>query len=381
MHPGLAGRPLYLDYNGTTPVDPAVVEAMLPFLTHAFGNPSSSHAYGRAAASAVAEARAAVAELIGAASGSVVFTGSGSEADALAITGTALAARRPGFRPHVVTQATEHPAVLAAVADLETQGCDVTVVGVDAAGRVSPEAVAQAITASTVLVSVMHANNETGVIQPVAAIAAAAHARGVAMHCDAAQSLGKIDVRVDDLGVDLLTVVGHKVYAPKGVAALWVRDGHALRPLIGGGGQEGGLRAGTENVASIVALGRAAQLAADALAAGETDRLAALRDALAAGLERALPGRLRIHGDEPRLPNTLSAAIVGTRALTLLESLDGLAASAGSACHAGQDAPSPVLAAMGVDEPTALATLRLSLGRWTTADDIAEAVHLIASSA
>lgn len=377
LHPGLAGRPLYLDYNGTTPV----VDAMLPFLRSEFGNPSSSHAYGTTARAAVDAARARVSDLVGGPGGRIIFTGSGSESDALAIKGGVLGNRRAGRRPHVITQATEHPAVLAACDDLaDLYDVDVTVLPVDPYGLVDPQDVAGAITDATVLVTVMHANNETGTIQPIADIARVAHARGVLVHTDAAQSVGKIAVDVRALGVDLLTVVGHKVYAPKGVAALWVRDGVALRPLVGGGGQEFGLRAGTENVPHIVGLGMAAQLAAGALADGETARLTTVRDRLQDALRRRMPGRVHLNGHPTlRLPNTLNVSIDDTRALTVLEQVLGVAASAGSACHAGLDAPSLVLSAMGA-QGRAAGTIRLSLGRWTTADEIDRAARLIAEA-
>lgn len=310
-----------------------------------------------------------------------MFTGSGSEADALALKGAVLAHRRPGRRPHVITQATEHPAVLAACADLaELHDVDVTVLPVDVHGLVDPDAVATAITDATILVSVMHANNETGTLQPITAITQAAHARGVLVHTDAAQSVGKIPVDVEALGVDLLTLVGHKMYAPKGIAALWIRDGVTLRPLIGGGGQEAGLRAGTENVPHIVALGHAAHLAGRALADGETARLTTLRDQLHHTLEQQLPGRVHLRHPTQRLPNTLNVSIDDTRAPTLLAELTGVAASAGSACHAGHDAPSPVLTALGLPPARAMSALRLSLGRWTTSHDIDHAATSITAT-
>lgn len=384
-HPGLAGGPVYLDYNGTTPVDPAVVDAMLPYLTTDFGNPSSSHAYGVAAHAPIVRARTQVADLLNAPPGRVVFTGSGSEADALAIKGTVLAWPARRRRPHVITQATEHPAVLAACTDLhELYGVEVTVLPVDSTGLVDPAAVADAITDATVLVTIMHANNETGTLQPIVAIVEAAHSRGVLVHCDAAQSLGKIPVDMTGLGVDLLTVVGHKMYAPKGVAALVTRQDVPLRPLIGGGGQEGGLRAGTENVPHIVALGHAAQMAAHALAAGEENRLTALRDRLEARLHTLLPGRVRLNGHPTRrLPNTLNISVADTSARVPLARLDTVACSAGSACHAGHDTPSPVLTTMGLDPDRAHTAIRLSLGRWTTPSDIdhaAAAIHAATSS-
>lgn len=381
MHPGLADGPIYLDYNATTPVDPRVVAAMSPWLTHGFGNPSSTHVYGARARAAVDTARGRLADLIGASAGRIVFTGSGSEADHLAVRGVVLADPRP--RRHVITQATEHPAVLAACAELSgLPDVEVTVLPVDADGLVDPDDVARAITADTALVTVMHANNETGVRQPVREIVRIAHARGVPVHCDAAQSVGKVDVDVRDLGVDLLTVVGHKMYAPKGVAALSVADGVPLRPVVGGGGQEGGLRAGTENVAAIVGLGRAAELAGDALRSGESARLGELTGRLERRLRERLPGRVRTTaGGAPRLPSTLSVGIDGVGALDLLARLPGVAASAGSACHAGQDRPSPVLTAMGLPAEQALGVIRLSVGRWTTPDEVDRAAALIATAA
>ncbi|MHB1064652.1 MAG: cysteine desulfurase family protein [Georgenia sp.] len=381
QHPGLQGRPMYLDYNATTPIDPRVFAAMTPYLTVEFGNPSSGHAYGGSAHRALDQARAAVAALIGAAASEIVFTASGSEADALAIRGAVLAARAAGTdHLHVITQVTEHPAVLAACRDLEVlHGVDVTYLPVDDAGRVDPGAVEAAITPGTVLVSIMHANNETGTIQPIAEISATTRARGVLLHIDAAQSAGKITVDVDDLGVDLLTVVGHKMYAPKGIAALYVRTGVPLHPIVAGGGQEHGLRAGTENLAYAVGLGRAADLAGHALAGGETARLTALRDQLEQRLHDRLPGRAHLNGHPTeRLPNTLNIRIAGAPALALLAEMPAVAASAGSACHAGRDEPSPVLTAMGLHRQDALCALRLSLGRWTTTREIEAAAAAIA---
>ncbi len=381
VHPGLPDRPVYLDYNATTPTDPRVFDAMTPYLAVEFGNPSSSHAYGRSAAVALGLARGQVAALIAARAHEIVFTGSGSEADALAIRGTVLAAGKA--KPHIITQATEHPAVLAACDQLaQFHNAEVTVLGVDRDGRVDPAAVAAAITANTVLVTIMHANNETGTIQPMAEIAKVTRAAGVLLHCDAAQSVGKIDVDVGVLGVDLLTVVGHKVYAPKGIAALYVRDGIELVPLIAGGGQENGRRAGTENVAYAVGLGAAAELARLAIGEGETTRLTALRARLHKQLGDRLPERVHLNGHpKHRLPNTVNVSIDGAPALGVLAGIPDLAASAGSACHAGRDEPSPVLSAMGISPTRALTALRLSLGRWTTPDEIDHAAAAIAASA
>lgn len=383
-HPGREERPIYLDHNATTPVDPRVFEAMTAHLTVEFGNPSSSYAQGRAARAALEAARAEVAGLIGAGPGEIVFTGSGSEADALAVRGAVLAARAAGAeRPHVITQVTEHPAILAACAELEElHGVAVTRLPVDGSGLLDPADVEAAITPRTVLVTVMHANNETGVIQPIAEIAALTRARGILLHTDAAQSAGKLGVDVHELGVDLLTLVGHKMYAPKGVAALFVRDGVRLRALVGGGGQERGLRAGTENVAYALGMGRAATLAGQALDDGESGRLAGLRDTLEDLLHTLLPGRVHLNGHPTRrLPNTLNVRIDGTRALALLEAVPTVAASAGSACHSGQDRPSPVLTAMGLPEDQALTAIRLSIGRWTTFEDVEHAATDLAHAA
>ncbi len=390
-HPAFTpGGPVYLDHNATTPVDPRVATAMGPALAAVFGNPSSGHAFGAPAHDALERARGQVADLIGGASGRLVLTGSGSEADALAIRGAMLyyIAAGPGRwrteRPHVVTQRTEHPAVLAACEYLiRWHGVEVTVLGVDEHGRVDPAELRAAMTDRTLLVSVMHANNETGTLQPLADLARIVHEFPDALfHTDAAQSVGKIPVDVDALGVDLLTVVGHKMYAPKGVGALWARAGVLLEPIVGGGGQEDGLRAGTENVPHAVALGESAALASADLAAGEPDRLAGLRDRLHAGLEAALPGRVRLNGHPTeRLPGTLNVSLDGVDARALLGVAPGLAASTGSACHAGTTTPSPVLTAMGADAARALAALRLSLGRWTTASDIDRAIDLIVAAA
>ncbi|MFF9627272.1 cysteine desulfurase family protein [Streptomyces griseosporeus] len=369
-HPGLAGGPVYLDYNATTPVDPRVAEAMAPYLTDFFGNPSSSHPYGETPRSALAQARTQVADLIGAEPGEIVFTASGSEADLLALRGVVLASGRP--HPHVVTQATEHPAVLETCRALERlHGAHVTVLPVDRYGLVSPAALAAAFTEDTVLVSVMAANNETGALQPITELAALTHEHGAFFHCDAAQAVGKIPLDVKALGLDLLTVVGHKMYAPKGAAALYVRDGVELEPVVYGGDQEHGLRAGTENVALAVALGTAAQIAAAELADDSPARIAALRDDLHQRLVAALPARVHLNGPQTnRLPNTLNVSVEGVLGHELLLAVSEIAASTGSACHSGTHAPSPVLTAMGVDTARALGALRLSLGRWSTADGI-----------
>jgi cysteine desulfurase len=380
-HPGLRGGPVYLDYNATTPVDPRVVDAMLPHLGHYFGNPSSSHSYGDQPRRALDQARAQVAALIGAQPDEIVFTGSGSEADNLALRGAVLSSKVD--RPHVITQVTEHPAVLETCRALERlHGTEVTYLHVDGHGLVDPAALAAALTARTVLVSVMAANNETGALQPIAELARITRAHGALFHCDAAQAAGKIPLGVRESGVDLLTVVGHKLYAPKGIGALYVRQGVALEPLVHGGGQEGGLRAGTENVALAVALGTAAELATEELADGAPGRIAGLRDSLYRRLADALPGRVHLNGPGTgRLPNTLNVSIDGTLGHELLAAAPGLAASTGSACHSGTHTPSPVLTAMGLDADRALGALRLSLGRWSTPEDIETAATALLKAA
>jgi cysteine desulfurase len=380
-HPGLADAPIYLDYNATTPIDPRVTEAMLPHLTTHFGNPSSSHAYGADPHNALAAARAQVAALITARPTELVFTGSGSEANLLALRGAVLGSRRA--RGHVITQATEHPAVLETCLALQRlHGTRVTVLPVKPDGLVDAAALAAALREDTVLVSIAAANNETGALQPIAELAELTHRHGALFHTDAAQAAGKIPVTVDALGVDLLTVVGHKMYAPKGIAALYVRDGINLEPVVYGGGQEHGLRSGTENVAFAVALGAAAQLAADELASGRGAELARLRDLLHQRLREALPGRVHLNGPaHARLPNTLNVSIDRTRGHDLLDATTAIAASTGSACHSGTHTPSPVLTAMGLNQERALAAVRLSLGRWTTPNDIEAAADSLTKAA
>lgn len=366
-------EPIYLDYNATTPVAPEVVDAMLPFLRRHFGNPSSSHVYGRRGADAVAEARSQVAALVGARSAEIVFTGCATEANNLALLGVARALG--DAKRHLVVSAVEHPAVMAPAARLQEQGWALTVVGVDEFGRVSPDEVARALRPDTAMVSVMHANNEVGTIQPIQEIARLTRARGIVLHTDAAQSAGKVPVDVDALDVDLLTLAGHKFYAPKGVGALYVRAGTLLNAVAYGAEQEGGLRPGTENVPGIVGLGAAAMLARVSLREVNA-QLRELRDRLHTLLGDAIPG-LGLNGHpEHRLPNTLNLSFpgVGGRAL-LLEASGTVAASVGSACHSEHDAVSGVLAAMGVDATRATGAVRLSVGRMTTADDVSRAAN------
>jgi cysteine desulfurase len=365
---------IYLDYNATTPIDPRVAEAMTPFLSGGFGNPSSIHSEGRKAKAALEEARERVAGGLGCRPSEVVFTSGGSESNNLAIRGL-VEARGGG---HVITSAVEHPAVLEVVLALEIEGrISLTVVGVDEFGRVDPEAVAGAFRDDTVLVSLMLANNEVGTLQPVREVAKLCRERGVAVHTDAAQAVGKISVDVDDLGVDLLSIAGHKLYAPKGIGSLFIRHGLRIEPQIRGAGHESGRRAGTENVLLAVGLGAACELASHEVDA-EQERLAGLRNRIVAALRMGCDGVVEHGHSVDRLPNTASVAIPGCVADELLTGLaDDLAASAGAACHAGAATVSHVLQAMGVDPDLAAATVRLSVGRFTTGEEIDRAAGLI----
>lgn len=359
-------EPIYLDYNATTPLLPEVVEAMLPYLREHFGNPSSSHAYGVRAHDALERARGQVASLIGAQADEVVFTSSGTESNNLAIRGLAEARPAPA---HVVTTTIEHPATERPCAWLAARGWRVSRIGVDETGRARLEEARRAFEARASLLTVMHANNETGVLQPVAELARWARAAGALVHCDAAQSVGKVPVDVDALGVDLLSIAGHKLYAPKGVGALYVRRGTPIAPVLLGAGQERGLRPGTENIASIVGLGAACEIAARTLE-HENKRVSILRDSLLQKLQAGIPGLVLNGHERERLPNTLNVRLPGVRSDALLAACPEVAASTGSACHAGSTTPSPVLVAMGLCEQEALASLRLSLGRGTTAESV-----------
>jgi cysteine desulfurase len=378
--------PIYLDYNATTPIDPAVLDAMLPYLREHFGNPSSTHAYGRAAHEAVETARRQVADLLGAEADEIIFTGGGSEASNHAIKGAVFATVRGIFgrwarAAHIITSAVEHPATLEPCEFLKRFGCRVTIVPVDRHGRVDLDAVRRALRERTTLVSIMHANNEVGTLQPIREIADLVHKRGALVHTDAAQSVGKIPVDVNLLGVDLLSVAGHKVYAPKGIGALYVRRGVKLEPLIHGAGHEEGRRAGTENVPYVVALGTAYALARQSLPQ-TTDRLRRLRDRLWDKLRTALGERVVLNGHpEERLPNTLNANFVGWIGAELLEAVPGIAASTGSACHEGSVTQSPVLCAMGVPPHLGQGAVRLTVGRFTTEDEIDRAADMLIAAA
>jgi cysteine desulfurase len=360
--------PVYLDYNATTPVAPQVLDAMLPWLRNEYGNPSSAHPYGRSAAQAVATARREVAELIAAQPHEIVFTGCATEANNLALLGVAQALGPS--RRHIVVSSIEHPAVMAPAMVLREQGWEVTVLPVDGFGRVSLDQFERELRPDTALVSVMHANNEVGTLQPIAEIARLTRPRGILLHTDAAQSAGKVRLDVDELDVDLLTLAGHKFYAPKGVGALYVRSGTPIRAVLHGANQEHGLRPGTENVAAIVALGAAAALALGSLE-GVAAHLRAMRDRLHASLDAGIAGLVLNGHPDHRLPNTLHVSFPGVSGRALLAAAaDAVAASVGSACHSEHDQVSGVLAAMGVDAARASGAVRMSVGRMTTSAQI-----------
>lgn len=364
-------EPIYLDHNATTPLLPQVAEAMVRHWRESAGNPSSAHVYGRRARQAVEKGRRQVAQLLGCEPSEILFTSGGTEANNLAIVGVARA--RAG-RPGVVTSVIEHPATIEPCRWLAGQGRSVSVVDVDGDGRVAVDQIRQAINDETALVSVMHANNETGVIQPIEEIAEMVKSAGATMHTDAAQSVGKVSVNVEALGVDLLSLAGHKIYGPKGIGALYVRSGTPLAPLLHGASHERGLRPGTENVAAIVGLGVACKAAAEQLEAS-AQKLETLRDRLFEQLRANVPGiELNGHADY-RLPNTLNIRFPSVVGNQLLEAATEVAASTGSACHNGQCEASRVIVAMGIPPNRAIGSLRLSLGKTTTIDDVNRAAE------
>jgi len=367
--------PVYLDYNATTPVAPEVADAIEPFLRTHFGNPSSSHVYGRRAHEAVEHARAQVAALIGATPSEIAFAGCATEANNLAIAGVAKALRAQ--RRHIITSAIEHPAVMQPCLRLEDEGWDLTILPVRGDGRIDIGDLVAALRDDTALVTIMHANNEVGTVQDVAAIASAAHARGALVHTDAAQTVGKIPVDVDSLGVDLLTIAGHKFHASKGVGALYVRAGTPIAPVMIGADHERGLRPGTENVPAIVGLGEAARLASErqpAIAAS----LLRMRDLLHALLAEGVQG-LTLNGHmENRLPNTLNVSFPGVSGRDLLNAAqEDVAASLGSACHSDTGTVSGVLAAMGIGIERAMGAVRLSVGMPTTDEEVRHAAQAL----
>ena len=362
---------IYLDYNATTPIDPEVAEAMLPYVHGLYGNPSSGHSFGRSARAGVNHARAQVASLLGCDTDDLMFTSGGTEANNHAIKGVAEAHCQRGN--HVITSAVEHPAVIEVCRYLEGHDFRVTYLPVDEFGMVHPQQVEGAITPETVLVSIMHANNEVGTIQPIAEIAEIAHRSSAMMHSDCAQSVGKIPVRVDELGVDLLSIAGHKLYAPKGIGALYIRPGLRLEKFMHGAGHEDGRRAGTENIIGMAGLGKACELIEQNLSR-YASQMSRMRDRLEHGLLSASPDRkINGHPDE-RLPNTSSIAFRGLEADRILANLPSVAASAGAACHSDRVEVSHVLAAMNVPEEYAMGTLRMTVGRFTTAEEIDQSI-------
>ena len=367
--------PIYLDYNATTPIDSQVAEAMLPYIHGLYGNPSSGHAFGLEARAGVDRARHQVASMLGCHDDEVLFTSGGTESDNHAIKGIAGADRARGN--HVITSNIEHPAVEEVCRYLEIQGLDVTYLPVDGHGLIDPQQVEDTITDRTIMVTIMHANNEVGTIQPIREIADIARRHGAVMHSDCAQSVGKIPVDVDDLGVDLLTIAGHKLYAPKGIGVLYIRRGVEIEKFMHGADHEMGRRAGTENIILEAGLGIACQLIEQNLD-GYIQHMGQMRDRLEAGLQREIPG-VRVNGHpEKRLPNTSSVSFKGQEANTILDKLQSVAASAGAACHSDRIDVSDVLKAMNLPIEYAMGTIRLSVGRDTTEDEIDRAVQEIA---
>jgi cysteine desulfurase len=369
-------EPIYFDHSATTPIHPQVLGAMMSLFANHFGNPSSIHREGRLARAAVDDARSRVAALLGADPGEIVFTGGGTEADNLAVLGAAFAQQQG--RNHIITSAIEHPAVANACRHLAQCGFAVTFLPVDREGRLNPEEVHRTLTDRTFLISVMLANNEIGTIQPLAEIGALARERGILCHTDAVQAVGKVPVAVAELGVDLLSLAGHKIYGPKGTGALYVRKGTVLAPITFGGHQEGGLRQGTENVPGIVGLGKACEIAGRELES-QTAHLTGLRDLLERRIREEIP-EVRVNGHGTyRLPHLLSLSFSGLSGEKLVRQLDlrGIAVSAGSACAEGSTSISPVLAALGVAREWAAGTVRFSLGRDNREEEIGRAVSIL----
>ena len=363
-------RFIYMDHGATTAVDPRVVEAMLPYFGCTYGNPSSMHTFGGPAHSAIESARATVADILGAKPSEIVFTGCGTESDNLALRGVAFASRGRGN--HIITMPIEHHAVGHTCEQLARKfGFKITYLPVNRWGEVDPDDVGRAITDETILISIMYANNEVGTIEPIAEIGEIARAKGIPLHTDAVQAGGSLSLQVDDLNVDLLSLSGHKLYAPKGVGVLYVREGTHLLPMQTGGGQEQHVRAGTENVPYIVGLATALKLAYEGLDT-ETERFASLRDRLIDGVLTHIPDVHLTGHPSRRLPNNASFVFAGIDGESILLRLDleGIAASSGSACASGEEEPSHVLSAMGIEARLALGSLRLTLGRENTAQDV-----------
>ena len=372
----MEAQKIYLDFNASTPIAPEVAEAMKPFLSQHFGNPSSQHWAGIPAKEAVEQARQQVAELLQCSPDEIVFTSGGSESNNHAIKGVFFTLREKGN--HIVTTQIEHPAVINPCRFLEKLGAEVTFVPVDRHGRVDPQDIQRAITPKTILITVMHANNEVGTIQPIEEISKIARERGIVFHTDAAQSVGKIATKVDDLRVDLLSIAGHKVYAPKGIGALYIRKGTPIEPLIHGAGHESGRRAGTENVLLIVGLGKACEIAKEYVS---NDRMRSMRDRFWKLLQDNFGEKAVLNGHPlHRLPNTLNVSFVGKAGGEILSRLDGVAASTGAACHSGSVELSPVLKALGISPEVGMGAIRFSLGRTTTVPELERVVDLLKDS-
>jgi len=364
---------IYLDFNASTPIAPEVAEAMKPFLSQHFGNPSSLHWAGIPAKEAVEHARKQVSDLLQCHANEIVFTSGGSESNNHAIKGVFFALREKGN--HIITTQIEHPAVINPCRFLEKLGAEVTYVGVDQYGKVDPGEIEKAVTKKTILITVMHANNEVGTIQPIIRISNIAKKHRILFHTDAAQSVGKIVTRVDDLGVDLLSIAGHKLYAPKGIGALYVRKGTPIEPLIHGAGHESGRRAGTENVLFMVGLGKACEIAKKYM---DDDRILKLRDRFWKLLQDNFGEKVVLNGHPAhRLPNTLNVSFVGKAGADILARLDGVAASTGAACHSGSVELSPVLKAMGIAPEVGMGAIRFSLGRTTTVQELETVIQLL----
>ncbi len=365
---------IYLDYNATTPIAKEVADAIMPFVLEDFGNPSSAHPMGIKAKEALEKSREQIAHLLGCETNEIIFTSGGTEANNMVLKSLAWTLRSKGA--HIVTTRIEHPAIINTALFLMETGCDVTFVPVDSYGQVYPEEVKKAIRKDTILITVMHANNETGTIQPIADISSIAREHGIAFHTDAAQSVGKIEARVDDLGVDFLTIAGHKLYAPKGVGALYIRDGIVIEPFMHGGGQEMGLRSGTENVMLNVGLGKACELISENIA-DEIPRIKALRNRLDEQIRSAVPDVVLNGHPELRLPNTLFVSFPEMAGEEILAQIPELCTSTGAACHDRSVTLSHVLAAMGVSKEVGMGAIRLTLGRPTTEEEVDQAAQWI----
>jgi cysteine desulfurase len=357
---------IYLDYNATTPIDKEVADAMIPYVYGNYGNPSSTHELGVAAKSAVEHARKQVAMLLSCSPEEIIFTSGGSESNNTVIKGVAFTYKNKGN--HIITSRVEHPAIINPCKYLEKLGYEVSYLPVDKYGIINPSDVEKLITNNTILVTIMHSNNETGTLQPIEEISKVCKKHNVLFHTDASQSIGKVQVDVKSLGIDFLTVAGHKLYAPKGIGALYIRNGINIEPLIHGAGHESGKRAGTENIILDVALGKACELAMGALKGSEIKQLT---EYFYKKLKEKFGDKIHLNGHpEKRLPNTLNISFVGHNGHEVLNSLNEVAASTGSACHSGMTTISPVLKAMGVSDEVGRGAVRFSLGRYTTKEEI-----------